>query len=300
MKRLLGLLDRKQRGLLAAAGVLPGLVLAGSLGMASRPRTGEPSPPADVVAANGTVEGARRTAELRPEVVGTLAVLHARVGRPVSEGALLFELNNRVQQERVSVARAQVKLYEAQLKQARSDWERTRGLINSRATTSEKYDEHANTYLAAQARLEEAQAQLHLAEAELAKTQVRVPWSGVVVQTSVEPGVTIGPGSSRPVVRFADVSRKRVRASVEERNVGRVRPGQRAVVTTDTIAFQGKEFTGRVAEVAGIMGQTAPQSDDPEEQKDLYFFEVVIDLEGGEALPLNHRVRVTIHTRAGN
>jgi hypothetical protein len=42
------------------------------------------------------------------------------------------------------------------------------------------------------------------------------------------------------------------------------------------------------------MGKRAPQSDAPGEYKDVYYREVMIDLEGPEELPINLRVQVRI------
>lgn len=94
---------------------------------------------------------------------------------------------------------------------------------------------------------------------------------------------------------LADVSRRRVRAFVEELDVARVRVGQPALVTAD--GYAGQEFAGRVTVVVPVMGKSGPQSDAPEEYKDVYFREVLIDLDQGADLPLNLRVRVRIRTQ---
>jgi hypothetical protein len=53
-----------------------------------------------------------------------------------------------------------------------------------------------------------------------------------------------------------------------------------------------------VAVVVPRMGKRAPQSDAPNEMKDLYFREVLIDLDAGTELPTNLRVQVRIQARA--
>lgn len=140
----------------------------------------------------------------------------------------------------------------------------------------------------AEARVAAAQARLHLAEAELAKTRLQAPADGCILQVFAEAGETAGPTSPQPVLLLADLSRRRVRAFVEEYDAARVRPGQTAVVTAD--ALPQRQFYGRVAVVLSRMGKRAPQSDEPGEYKDVYFREVLIDLEAAEELPLNLRV----------
>ena len=103
------------------------------------------------------------------------------------------------------------------------------------------------------------------------------------------------PTSAQPVLIIADLSKRRVRAFVEELDVARVEAGQAATVTAD--GLPGRTFTGKVAVVLPRMGKRAPQSDAPNEMKDLYYREVLIDLDAGEELPTNLRVQVRIQAR---
>lgn len=69
------------------------------------------------------------------------------------------------------------------------------------------------------------------------------PATGVVVEKNVVQGSRVMPGMD--LYRLADLSRVWVEGEVFERDLGRVRPGQRATVTLD--AFPGESFVGRVA-----------------------------------------------------
>src|SRR5208282_4058471 len=91
---------------------------------------------------------------------------------------------------------------------------------------------------------------------------------------------------------MANLSKRRVRAFVEELDVCRVRVGQSAAVTAD--GLPGKEFAGKVAELLPRMGKRVPQSDASGEYKDLYYREALIDLDAADELPTNMRVQVRI------
>ena len=93
---------------------------------------------------------------------------------------------------------------------------------------------------------------------------------------------------------MADLSHRRVRAFIEELDAGRIRTGQRAVVTAD--GYPGQEYAGTVAVVIPRMGKRAPQTDQANEYKDMYFREVLIDLDSSADLPVNLRVQVRIDT----
>jgi multidrug resistance efflux pump len=117
-----------------------------------------------------------------------------------------------------------------------------------------------------------------------------------VLRVYGQPGALVSATSKDPVMIMADLSKRRVRASVEELDVARVEVGQPATVTAD--GLPGRVLTGKVAVVVGRMGKGGPESDSPAEMKDMYFREVLIDLDGGDDLPTNLRVQVRIQARA--
>jgi multidrug resistance efflux pump len=173
---------------------------------------------------------------------------------------------------------------------AKADWETAKADLALALEGS-----RAEDIAAARGQVEVAQAKLHGAEAELAKTRLTSPTSGQVLQVFAEPGEVASPTSAQPVLIVGDLSRRRVRAFVEELDVARVGLGCRATVTAD--GLPGKTFAGRVALVLPRMGKRAPQSDAPNEMKDLYYREVLIDLDGGDELPTNLRVQVRIEAK---
>jgi multidrug resistance efflux pump len=150
----------------------------------------------------------------------------------------------------------------------------------------------ADEVAAAEGHVAAAEAKLRLARAELSKTRLLAPFDGRILRIYAEPGELAGPTTPQPVLLFADTSRRRVRAFVEELDSARVCVGQPAVVTAD--GLPGQEFRGKVALVAPRMGKRVLQSDAPGEYRDLYFREVVIDLDAGTELPLNLRVQARV------
>jgi len=95
-------------------------------------------------------------------------------------------------------------------------------------------------------RFEQAQQALALAQTQLGYATLTAPTSGVILSKNIEPLEYVAPGTS--VVTLADLGQVWLRAYVEESDLGRVKVGQRALVTTDS--FPGKRYEGRVSFLA--------------------------------------------------
>ncbi len=93
-----------------------------------------------------------------------------------------------------------------------------------------------------------AQARVTAAEAALSQMHIVAPFSGVVTQLFSQPGDPVKPGTL--AVRLDDLSRQLVDAQVSEVDINQVKVGQPVTMTFD--AIQGKEYHGKVTEVATV------------------------------------------------
>jgi HlyD family secretion protein len=106
---------------------------------------------------------------------------------------------------------------------------------------------------------------------------IRAPIKGVVLRRHLNAGEVVSVLSPRPIVSLADISRLRVRAEVDERDVGRIYQGQPVVVFSE--AAPGKKFSGRVFWIGTLMGRKKAQTGDPAEKSDRDILEVLVDLD---------------------
>jgi HlyD family secretion protein len=102
---------------------------------------------------------------------------------------------------------------------------------------------------AARATLEAQQAQLALSRRDFAEAELHAPSSGVIQDRLLEPGDMASP--QRPVYTVALTSPLWVRAYVAEPDLGKLRPGMKAAVTTDS--YPDKHYRGWV----GFISPTA-------------------------------------------
>src|SRR5579863_292352 len=97
----------------------------------------------------------------------------------------------------------------------------------------------------AAARESEAQSAYGAAEDVLRQLNIRAPFDGVVYSVAPRQGAYLNPGDL--VLQAADLSKVRVRAYVDEPDVGRLKNGQAIEVTWD--AIPGRVWQGMVSEV---------------------------------------------------
>jgi len=130
-----------------------------------------------------------------------------------------------------------------------------------------------------------------VATEKLQKCTIKAPISGTVLKIMARVGEPYSTLMPRPLFSLVDDSTRRVRAEVDEWDIGKVKLGQRTVVSAD--GFPGRQFEGRVIELAHVMGRKSVLSGDPAEKADRDVLEVIIELnQSATELPVGLRVTV--------
>lgn len=138
-----------------------------------------------------------------------------------------------------------------------------------------------------------ARAELSLAEAALERTRIRAPFAGTALQISAKVGELATPSPENVLVTLGNTASMQVKAELEERDVGKVRLGQMAVIRSD--AFPGKDFEGKVSSMAQALGPSRIGQRGPRKPTDVDVLEIVIDLAG--QTPLLPGMRVDVFLR---
>ena len=125
----------------------------------------------------GRVEAAS-TVELRARVSGYIQEVAFEEGELVAEGDLLFQIDQRPYQARVSAAQADLAQARSQLAQAGSEAERARALLGRQAISQEVHDQRQAALNNTRAMVDAAQAALDTAELDLEYTRITAPFSG--------------------------------------------------------------------------------------------------------------------------
>jgi HlyD family secretion protein len=126
----------------------------------------------------------------------------------------------------------------------------------------------------AEANLKEAHANLGMSRVNLDYTVLHAPSAGVITVRQAELGEVVVPGT--PVVTLADLDHIWLRAYIAETDLGRVRWGQDAVVTTDT--FPGKQYHGHISFIASE-AEFTPKSVQTYKERVMLVYRIKIDID---------------------
>jgi HlyD family secretion protein len=126
----------------------------------------------------------------------------------------------------------------------------------------------------AQANINNAQETLKLAKIILGYTTLYAPYSGVILVRNAELGENMQPGT--PVFTLADLDHVWLRAYINETDIGRVRFGQAALVTTDS--YPGSKYTGRISMISEN-AEFTPKSVETHAERVTLVYRIRIDIE---------------------
>jgi HlyD family secretion protein len=160
-------------------------------------------------------------------------------------------------------------LADTALKRAQAAFQAAQQRYNEAVEGSRKED-----IAIARANLQEATANLGLSRVNLDYTTLYAPSAGVVTVRQAELGEVVVPGT--PVVTLADLDHIWLRAYVAETDLGRIRWGQDAAITTDT--YPGKQYHGRVSFISST-AEFTPKSVQTYKERVTLVYRIKIDVD---------------------
>lgn len=214
-----------------------------------------------VVSTNGKVEPIE-DAEVRARLDGRVVEI-PDPGTRVERGAPLLRIDATAAGAQLATAQSDRLAAQEALRAGRNDlelarqrFETDRELFRQGAITRQRFDESESSYRDAAARAASLSREvplrldaLDLRIRELSEqqraAQTASPVSGTVYRTDAKKGQMVRVGD--PLLAIADLAHLRVRANVDQVDLGRVGPGARVHVTSN--AYPGRSFAGRVSEV---------------------------------------------------
>ena len=230
----------------------------------------------DAVSTTGTLQPVT-TVQIGSQVSGNISYLGADFNSIVKQGQVIARLDPSllqaqleqsranvlrsqadVAQSEANLVRARVALTDAQQKYGRAKQLESKGLqpqadmdaakiaVDSAQSSLQSAEAQLNS---SKASVSQSQANFNQAQVNLEHTIITSPVDGIVIQRSVDVGQTVAASMQAPTlfVIAVDLTKLQVSANIDEADIGRIRPGQRATFRVD--AYPTDTFEGTVAQV---------------------------------------------------
>ena len=230
------------------------------------------------IEASGVIE-AISSVEIKSKASGEVLFLGAEVGDFVDKGFMLAQIDQRTANNIVDQTKSDLEAAKVRLINAESQYERGIELHKNSSISDKDFEDIKENFAQAKSTLVRNEVSFENAKISLDDTIVKSPINGTVISRPVEVGQVISSptsafGEGSIIMTMADLSKVRVRALVDEIDVGKVALGQR--VSIKVAAYRDKEFIGTVSKI------------EPKAfvQQNVTTFPVLIDIDNEENLLL--------------
>ncbi|KTD61904.1 HlyD family secretion protein [Legionella spiritensis] len=173
-----------------------------------------------------------RDVALSFRVSGRLKTMNVEEGDHVNEGTVIALLDKDTFIADLNMAKAELAQASASEQNARRTFRRRSRLVKDGAVSKALYDDAIAQRDEAIARTATAKARVARAEIALNDTEIHSPTNGTILTRVREPGAVVT--ETQPVYTLAIDSPVWVRTYVPEPDLGRIYPGQEALVFTDS------------------------------------------------------------------
>jgi len=230
------------------------------------------------IEASGVIE-AISSVEIKSKASGEVLFLGAEVGDFVDKGFMLAQIDQRTANNIVDQTESDLEAAKVRLLNAESQYDRGIELHKQSSISDKDFEDIKENYAQAKSTLVRNEVSFENAKISLDDTEVKSPIDGTVISRPVEVGQVISSptsafGEGSILMTMADLSKVRVRALVDEIDVGKVEIGQS--VSIKVAAYRDKEFIGTVTKI------------EPKAyiQQNVTTFPVLIDIDNEENLLL--------------
>ena len=230
------------------------------------------------IEASGIIE-AISSVEIKSKASGEILLLGAEVGDLVKKGSILGQIDQRTPKNILDQAKSDLEASRVRLENAKSQYDRGKELHAKGSISDKDYEDIQESFAQAKSTVVRTEVSYENAKIALDDTIVRSPVQGTIISRPVEVGQVISSptsavGGGTVLMTMADLSKVRVRALVDEIDVGKVSIGQ--TVSIKVAAYRDKEFFGTVSKIEPLA----------KIEQNVTTFPVLIDIDNNENLLL--------------
>lgn len=189
---------------------------------------------------------------VRPEVNGRIETLRVDIGDVVTNGTVLFSLDDNDLQTERSSRLTEIEGAKLQVERAQRNFDRAEQLFQDKLISREVFDNTRIEYELAKNSLERAETALALVEERLSKTKILAPFDCTVLTRPVSIGQAVsgsgGFNSGTEVLTIANLNEMIINAHINQADVTRLKVGQ--AVDIEVEAVPGLQLDGVIERIA--------------------------------------------------
>ena len=200
------------------------------------------------VTATGTLQPVT-TVEISSQISGLIQEVKVDYNSKVKQGDLLARIDPATYQVRLSSAKAELANTRANYQLVKLNTERTRALRTQDLVSQQELDQAEALLTQAEAQLQIRQSSVQTADVDLARCNLYAPIDGIILDRVAEVGKTVAASLNAPrlFTLAADLTQMQIEAAVSEGDIGSVETGQSVNFTVD--AYPSRQFKGRVTQI---------------------------------------------------
>lgn len=186
-------------------------------------------------------------------------------------------------------AKAQLALYQVQLRTAQREYKRLQGLAASNFVAAQKLDAARDQIAQAEANIGAQRAAIGVSSAQLGQAQyqqeltvIRALANGRIARRYANPGAGASTLNVTSMFDLEPDTQRIVRAEIVEADIPNVTNNQEVEITPES--DPDKVFIGKVLRRAAVFGARKLASDDPSQRSDERVVEVVVSADGAPLL----------------
>lgn len=189
------------------------------------------------------------TVEISSQISGLILEVFVDYNSRVKQGDLLARIDPATYEVRLSSAKAQLANTQANHNLVKLNTERTRALRAQELVSQQELDQAEALLTQASAQLQIQKASVQTAEVDLARCTIYAPIDGIVMDRLAEVGKTVAASLNAPKLFSiaADLTKMQIEADVAEGDIGSVAIGQHVNFTVD--AYPNRQFRGKVSQI---------------------------------------------------
>ncbi|UAL12050.1 HlyD family secretion protein [Caulobacter segnis] len=254
----------------------------------------EPSPYAAIAQGKADVEGGVIQVAARRQ--GIVRDVYVQEGDIVKTGQPLAKqedddvrLASQTAAASLASAKAQLQLFQVQLRTAQREYNRLQALSASNFVAAQRLDAAKDQIASAQANIGAQQAAIQVASAQVAQAQynqeltiIRAPADGRIARRQANPGAGASTLNVTAMFDLEPNTQRIVRAEIVEADIPNVKIGQEVEIQPES--NPDLTYVGRVLRRAAVFGARKLASDDPSQRSDERVVEVVVSADGAPLL----------------